>query len=194
MRRIIVTMWVTLDGFIAGPKGEMDWVTSIYDEAMGQYEIDFLTAADTLILGRVTYQSFAGSWPKVPENPSVSEQEKAYAAELNAMKKIVFSKTLEKAEWENSMVFRAIAPEEIKKIKQEPGKNIIIYGSASIVQELTNLGLIDEYQILMHPVILGDGKPLFKGVRTKHELELIKTKVNPSGVVILYYRPKIGVG
>ncbi|HLH63954.1 MAG TPA: dihydrofolate reductase family protein [Ktedonobacteraceae bacterium] len=88
MRKIIITTWVTLDGFIAGPNGEMDWVR--VEEEMGKYEDDLMSAADTLILGRVTYQSFAGAWPYVPDNPSASEGEKIYARKLNAMRKVVF--------------------------------------------------------------------------------------------------------
>ncbi len=188
MRKIIVTMWVTLDGFIAGPNGEMNWI--MVDQAMGQYEDDLVSSADTLILGRVTYQSFAGSWPYVPENPSVSEGEKEYARKLNSMRKIVFSKTLEKAEWNNSQLVKEVLPEEIAKMKQEPGKDIVIYGSASIVQTLTNLGLIDEYQLLVHPVVLGSGKPLFAGIAKPAQLRLLQTKSFPSGVVGLYYEPQ----
>jgi dihydrofolate reductase len=188
MRKIIVTMWVTLDGFIAGSNGEMNWI--MVDQAMGQYEDDLVSSADTLILGRVTYQSFAGSWPHVPENPSVSEGEKEYARKLNSMRKIVFSKSLEKAEWNNSQLVKEVIPEEIAKMKQEPGKDILIYGSASIVQTFTNLGLIDEYQLLVHPVVLGSGKPLFKGIAKPVHLKLLETKSFQSGVVGLYYAPE----
>lgn len=187
MRKVIVTMWITLDGFIAGPNNEMDWV--MVDEAMGKYEDDLISAADTLLLGRVTYQSFAGAWPYVPENPSASEGEKEYARKLNAMRKIVFSGTLEKTEWNNSALAKEIVPEEIEKIKQEPGKDIVIYGSASIIQALTNLGLIDEYQILVHPVVLGSGKPLFTNIQDRQNLKLVQTRTFPSGVVGLYYQP-----
>ncbi len=187
MRKIITTTWVTLDGFIAGPNGEMDWV--MVDDAMGQYEGDLISAADTLIQGRVTYQSFAGAWPYVPDNPSASEGEKVYARQLNAMRKIVFSRSLEKVEWNNSTLLSEVNPEAIVQLKQEPGKDIVIYGSASIVQALTNLGLIDEYQLLVHPVVLGGGKPLFQNIHDRVNLKLVETKQFPSGVVGLYYQP-----
>lgn len=189
MRKIIVTMWMTLDGFIAGPNQEMDWIGQFYGEAMGHYETELIKAADTLLLGRTTYQSFAGSWPHVPDSPSASEGEKEYARLLNAMRKIVFSKTLESADWNNSQLFKEIIPEEITQLKQAPGKDIVIYGSASIVQQLTNLGLIDEYQILVYPVLLGSGKPLFHNIKNRVTLKLIETQTHPSGVVLLTYQP-----
>jgi dihydrofolate reductase len=182
-------MWITLDGFIAGPNGEMDWVGQFYDEAMGNYEDNLVSSADTLLLGRMTYESFAGAWPKVPENPSASKGEVEYAHKVNAMRKIVFSKTLSNVEWNNSRLVKEVLPEEITKLKQEPGRDMVIYGSASIVQKFTNLGLIDEYQLLVHPVILGSGKPLFQDILHKMNLKLIQTKTHPSGVVVLYYQP-----
>jgi dihydrofolate reductase len=185
-------MWVTLDGFIAGPNNEMDWIGAIYDEAMGRYESDLVSTADTLLLGRVTYQSFAGSWPHVPDNPSASEGEKAYARQLNSMRKIVFSRTLKNVEWNNSTLRHEIVPDEIARLKQEPGKDVLIYGSASVVSALTNLRLIDEYQLLVHPVILGGGKPLFTGIEEQVKLKLANTRTHPSGVVVLYYQPAPG--
>ena len=188
MRKIITTTWVTLDGFIAGPKGEMDWIGEIYDEAMSTYENDLVSEADTLLLGRVTYQSFAGSWPHVPDNPNASEDEKEYARKLNAMRKLVFSRTLDSVEWNNSRLVKEVVPEEIEQLKQEPGRDVVIYGSASIVQTLTNHGLIDEYQVLVHPVILGSGKPLFQDIKDQVKLKLVNTKTHPSGVVVLSYQ------
>lgn len=189
MRKLIMTMWITLDGFIAGPNNEMDWLGPFFDQAMGKYEDDFTTAADTLLLGRVTYESFAGSWPNVPNNPDADPNEVAYAHKLNAMRKIVFSRTLENVEWNNSSLRREVVPAEIMQLKQEPGRDMIIYGSASLVQTLTNFGLIDEYQLLLHPVVLGSGKPLFKNIEHKVNLQLAQTKTHPSGVVVLYYQP-----
>jgi len=190
MRKLITTTWVTLDGFIAGPNGEMDWVGETYDDAMANYESDLVNSADTLLLGRVTYQSFAGSWPHVPDNPDASEGEKDYARRLNSMRKVVFSRTLASVDWNNSTLLREVVPEEINKLKQEPGGDMLIYGSASLVQELTNLGLIDEYQVLVHPVILGGGKPLFRDIKNQVKLSLVKSKTHPSGVVVLFYRPR----
>jgi dihydrofolate reductase len=190
MRNIISTAWVTLDGFIAGPDGAMDWVGEIYGEAMGRYENDLVSAADTLLLGRVTYESFAGSWPHVPDNPDASEGEKTYARMLNAMRKVVFSRTLERAEWNNSTLLHEVTPEAIEQMKREPGRDMLIYGSASLVRALTQLGLIDEYQVLVHPVILGGGKPLFGGLADRVRLRLVDTTTHPSGVVVLTYRPR----
>src|ERR1700676_4348338 len=123
MRKIITTTWVTLDGFIAGPNNEMGFVGEVYDEAMGKYEYDLVSAADTLLLGRVTYESFAGAWPHVPENPAASKGEVEYAHKVNAMRKVVISKTLEQAEWNNSRLVKDNIAEEVAKLKQEPGKD-----------------------------------------------------------------------
>ncbi|GCE03939.1 dihydrofolate reductase family protein [Dictyobacter aurantiacus] len=190
MRKIISTMWVTLDGFVAGPDDEMDWVGECFDEAMGKYEGEFFYAADTLLLGRVTYQSFAGSWPYVPDNPNVSEEEKEYARRLNAMQKIVFSRTLASADWNNTRLLREIDPAEIERLKSESGRDIIISGSPGLVQSLTNLGLIDEYQVLVYPLILGAGKPFLQNIKDRVRLKLVDSKTLPSGVMILYYQPK----
>ncbi len=186
MRKLMVTMWASLDGFVSGPENAMDWVR--VDQTMGSYEYDVVSAADTLLLGRLTYESFAGSWPYVPDNPAASKEEVEYANKLNAMRKIVFSKTLASADWNNSTLAREIVADEIAQLKQQPGKDIIIYGSASIVQQLTNLGLIDEYQISVHPVILGSGKPLFKDIKERVNLKLVQSRALPTGVVQLTYQ------
>jgi dihydrofolate reductase len=190
MRRIVTTTWVTLDGFVAGPNGDMGWVGEIYDEAMGTYENDLVNAVDGLLLGRVTYESFAGSWPHVPDRPTASEGEKIYARRLNAMEKVVISTTLDRAEWNNSRLLREITPEAIERLKAEPGGDLLIYGSASVVRALTGLGLIDEYQVLVHPVLVGSGKPLFGDLAEQMKLKLVSSKTHLSGVVLLTYQQR----
>lgn len=188
MRRIVVTTWVTLDGFIAGPKGEMDFVGRFYDEAMGDYETELVRGGDTLLLGRKTYDSFAGSWPMVPERPGVSDSERDYALMLNAMRKVVVSASLTEPSWDHTDVLTDVRREEVEQLKAEPGRDIIVYGSASIVRQLTDLGLIDEYQLLVHPVVLGDGTPLFRGVESAADFSFESATPLPSGVVKLVYR------
>ena len=187
MRKLFVSMWVSLDGYVSGPNNDMSFIGENFSDEMGPYEGSVADRADTLVLGRVTYQSFAGSWPHVPDMPDRSEGEKQYARSLNAMKKIVFSKTLPSADWNNSTLYREIDPAEIQKIKNEPGKDMAIYGSASVVQELTNLGLIDEYQLLVFPVILGGGKALFKDIQNKVKLNLVDSKPFTKSVMFLTY-------
>jgi dihydrofolate reductase len=176
-------MWVTLDGFIAGPNNEMDWVVP-----WGEHQNDLVSAAEALMLGRVTYESFAGAWPYVPDNAEAPEDLKDYARKLNSMRKIVFSRTLETADWHNSTLKRELVPDEIRAIKQDAEKNIVIYGSASVVQALTNLGLIDEYHLLVHPLILGNGKPLFQNIEQRTALKHVATTTHPSGVVLVTYQ------
>jgi dihydrofolate reductase len=187
MRKIILTEWVTLDGFVSDTNDIPSFVGMYFNDEMGKYEDDIVSASDTLLLGRKTYESFAGSWPNVPDRPGVSEGEKEYAKKLNAMKKIVFSKTLEELEWNNSELYREIDVEEIKKLKEQPGKNILIYGSASIVQALTSLELIDEYQVLIHPILIGEGRPLFKDIKDKVKLQLVDSTRHTTGVIRLTY-------
>ena len=182
-------MWISLDGFIAGPDGDMNWVTGIFDDTMGKYENDLLKNVDTILLGRVTYESFADAWPKVPNDVNISAAEREYALKINSMKKVVVSKSLKNTAWSNSEIMNELDVKNIENLKIKNNKNILIYGSASIVQSLTNLGLVDEYQFLVHPVILGDGKLLFENIEKPINLRLTKSDVFPSGVVLLHYEP-----
>lgn len=187
MRKLVVTMWQSLDGYISGPNGEMDWVTRHFDTQMGAYEGNLVAAADTLLLGRITYESFAGSWPDVPDNLSISQEEREYARRLNEMHKVVFSRTLPSADWQNSQLMRGDLEETVAALKKEVGRDILIYGSASIVRQLTALRLIDEYQLLIFPVTLGGGKSLFAGLEQPADLKLCRTHIHGSGVVELTY-------
>lgn len=187
MRKLVVTLWQSLDGFISGPNGEMDWVNRNFDLQLGAYEEELVKAADTLVLGRITYESFAGAWPKVPETVGISEEEKAYARRLNSMRKVVFSRTLSYLDWQNSELANDSLGNTIKILKGEPGSDILIYGSASLVRQLTALKLIDEYQLLIFPVALGSGKSLFAGLEQPADFKLCRTHILSSGVAELTY-------
>jgi dihydrofolate reductase len=189
LRKIIVSERITLDGFITGPNGEMDWMEEFFDEALANYESELQKTVDTVLFGGVTYQGFESYWPKVALDPASPPGLVEYATQLNAMRKLVFSKTLSRVEWTNSTLVKEVVPEEITKLKQEPGRDMVIYGSANIVRTLTNLGLIDTYQLLVYPVVLGSGKPLWSDIRQPVKLSLVSTKTHPSGVVVLSYQP-----
>ena len=138
-RKIIVSEMVSLDSFFAGPNGEIDW--HIVDEEFNQYAIDLLSTVDTILFGRKTYQLFESYWPAAATNPSTSKSDLEIAHQINNMNKIVFSRTLERVEWKNARLFNEIIPEVVVKMKQQPGKNMVIYGSGSIVSALMQSGL-----------------------------------------------------
>lgn len=183
MRNIIVFENVTLDGFMAGPNGELDW--AIRDDEITQYAKDGQDLTDTFLFGRVTYEMMASFWP----TPAGKSANPVFAEFLNNTPKIVFSTTLKKADWHNTEVIKELTKDEILKLKQQPGKNMMIFGSGTIVNQLTKLGLIDEYQLMVNPVVLGKGKPLFKDITGKINLKLVKTKTFKSGIVLLQYQP-----
>jgi dihydrofolate reductase len=189
-RKIIASEFYSLDGLMSDPEDKMEWVTANFNDEMGKYEGELYDSADTLLLGRTTYKIFEGYWPTAASNLATSQGDIEMAHKINNITKIVFSHALKSVEWKNSLLLKEINPGEIIKMKQGKGKNILVIGSASIVQQLTNLRLIDEYHLLVHPVVLGSGKSLFKDVRQKYDLKLLEAKPLSNGVVILRYAPK----
>ena len=186
MRKVILLMHVSLDGFVAGPNGEMDWIRT--DDGIWEY-VDHLTAnADTNLFGRVTYQMMESYWPTAAEQPTATKHDIDHARWVNSVSKVVFSKSLEKVEWKHSRLVKENVAEEITKLKQQPGKNLIIIGSPGFASTLMNLGLIDEYWLNVNPVVLGSGNPLFKGLKDRINLKLVSTKTFSSGVVGLCYQ------
>ena len=175
---------VTLDGFFEGPNREIDW--HIVDEEFNEYANELLSTVDTLLFGRVTYQLMADYWP----SPSATTDDPIIADKMNNLPKIVFSKTLEKVEWKNTRLVKNNIAEEISQLKQQPGKNLAIFGSSDLALTFIKMGLIDEYRIIVNPIVLGNGKPLFKGLHERLNLKLLKTKTFGSGNVIPYYRSK----
>jgi dihydrofolate reductase len=179
MRKLIVQEMITIDGFFAGPNGEIDWHN--VDDEYGEYAKNFLNSIDVLLFGRVTYQLMASYWPTASND---------IAHKMNTIPKIVFSKTLKKVEWQNTRLVIEDVVEEIKNLKQQPGKDLAILGSADLASNLMNAGLIDEYQITVVPVVLGNGKPLFKDTHDRVTMKLLNSKTLRSGSVQLFYQPQ----
>ena len=183
MSEITVTMWTTIDGYVAGPAGEIDWILS--DEQLAAYELAAVTDRDTLLLGRSTYEDFAGYWPVAALSPDEGF-ERDHGRNMTAMRKVVASSTLTDPAWSGTEVIRTL--DDVPRLKQESAKGILIYGSLSLVRQLTELRLIDEYQLLVHPVALGGGTSLFAGLSSRLALTLVDQQRWDSGISLLTYR------
>jgi dihydrofolate reductase len=182
MRKLIVFMITTLDGCVADPEGRIDW--HIVDEQFNEFANQQLDSADLLLFGRITYEGMAGYWP----TPAAALDDPAVAAKMNAMPKIVFSRTLDQPDWQNTRLVRELVASEITRLKQQPGRNILIFGSSRLAASLINMGLIDEFRIMISPCILGAGQPLFAGAN-RLSLRLVKTEPFRAGNILHYYVP-----
>lgn len=191
MRKIILFIHASLDGFVAGPNGEINWIT--IDDEIFEDSNSLATTADTALYGRATYQMMESYWPTVSVNRNSTAAEIRHADWIENAKKIVFSRTLEKVEWNNSRLIKDNITREMIKLKQEPGMNMIIFGSPCLSHSFIERGLIDEYRININPVVLGAGIPLFKNTREWLNLRLLSAKTFRSGVVGLLYERIAGV-
>jgi dihydrofolate reductase len=181
MRKVIFFMLTSLDGYFEGPGQDINWHN--VDEEFNDFAIQQTGEFGALLFGRVTYELMASYWP----TEGAKRDDPEVAALMNSLPKLVFSKTLQKVEWENTTLVKNNFAEAVSKLKQETGKDIAIFGSSDLTVTLMEHGLVDEYRIMINPVVLGDGKPLFKGIKNKINLKLIKTKTFKSGNVLLYY-------
>jgi len=184
MRKVFLFNMITLDGFFEGPNQDISW--HHVDDEFNEFAIEQLNEIGMLLFGRVTYQGMASYWPTefaIKDDPIV-------AGLMNSLPKIVFSKTLDKAEWNNSRLVRENVAEEVSKLKQQPGKDIAIFGSSDLAVTLAENDLIDEYRVIMNPVFLGSGTSLLKGIKDKLNLKLLKARTFKSGNVLLYYAPE----
>jgi len=179
MRNIIAAMNMTLDGFC-------DHTTTIANEDIHEHYNELLKSADTLIYGRTTYQLMENYWPTVVQEPTGNKPIDEFAVLIDNIQKIVYSRTLKRVDWKNSTLKNEIIKKEILGLKQEKGKNIIV-GSPSLIVAFTQLGLIDEYQLNVNPIIIGKGLRLFKNIKDRVDLKLLKTKIFDCGAVVLYY-------
>ena len=188
MRTVVLQEFVSLDGMIAGPNDSVDFIPASMqgDVTFGREQSALMDTVDTLLLGRVTYEMFAGYWP----NASKSDAgEKEFADKFNSLSKVVFSKRLERApwgDWKPGTIVKRNAVEEVASMKEQPGKSMLISGSLSLAQPLMQAGAIDEYRLIVCPVTLGGGRPLFRA-ETKLHLKLVKATTMDRGAVSLVY-------
>jgi len=183
MRKISSFTFITLNGCYKGLNEDISWHKHGEEEAA--YSLESLKSGNTLIFGRVTYEMMASFWP----TPMALETAPFVAEGMNNAEKLVFSRTLDKVEWNNSRIINGDMIEEIKMLKQSPGNNMTVLGSGSIVTQLAENGLIDEYQIMIDPVVIADGTPIFNNIHNNLNLSLVSTKTFESGVILLCYHP-----
>lgn len=189
MRKIIALEHVSLDGYLADVRGEMDWIR--IDDEMWDYVAALTANADAVIFGRKTYQMMVEYWPTAGERPGATPHDIDYSQWVNQATKIVVSRTLEEAPWGawgNVHIVKDNLGEEFRRLKGQPGKNMNLIGSGELFHDLVSLGLVDEYQLHINPVVLGGGKPLFPELDARIDLELVELKTFPSGVAACRYR------
>lgn len=179
MRRIVATEYVTLDGVMEAPH---EWSFPFWSDEAGTFKHEELFASDALLMGRVTYEAFAAVWPAMTD-------EDGFADRMNGMTKYVVSTTLDEPVWNNSTIIKSNVADEIAKLKQQPGQDILVYGSADLVNSLLPHGLIDEFRFMVHPVVVGSGKRLFQDGIDRTAFRLVDVKPIAAGIVILTYHP-----
>jgi len=195
MRRIVMFNWMTADGYFAGSDGNLEWV--VPDDEQAKAAAEGIPGFDTVLFGRVTYELFERFWRHaVEDSPTApdphrpgqrSREHRAIANWLNETTKLVFSRTLKDVGWRHSRLLRELDPHGVEAMKKRPGKDMMIFGSGSIVSQLTQHGLIDEYQFVVCPILLGSGRPLLSGVSKSLRLDLLEVKKYRSGDVMLRY-------
>jgi dihydrofolate reductase len=175
---------LTVDGYYEGPNGEFDWPN--VDDEFNRFSVEQINASDMILFGRVTYEMMAAYWP----SPTAADENDPMVVELmNSMPKIVFSSSLTEATWNNTRLVGGNIAEEITALKHQPGKDLAIFGSFRLTTSLLEMGLIDRLGIMIHPVVLGQGKSLFTGLGDRISLRLLRTTIFRSGNVLLTYQP-----
>lgn len=186
MRKLLVFNHVTLDGYFVDGNGGMSWAHNPNKDAeFDAFVAENAGAGGVLLFGRITYELMASYWP----TPHAIKNDPAVAEGINKTPKVVFSRTLDKAGWSNTKLVKDDMVAEVRKMKNEPGKDMAILGSGSIVSQLAGEGLIDEYQLVVNPVVLGKGRTMFDGIGQKLTLKLAKTRAFANGKVLLCYEP-----
>lgn len=183
MRKVFLSILTTANGFFEGPGSDISW--HHVDEEFFKEANSMLDSADTLLFGRKTYQGMADYWT----SEAGTKDDPVIAAKMNAFSKIVFSRTLDKADWKNTRLIKTGIAEEMTRLKKQPGKDLVILGSSDLAVSFLEMGLLDEIRMIVNPVLLGEGKPMFKGLKEKITLKLLDTRTFANGNVMLVYRP-----
>ena len=186
MRKLVVFNHMTLDGFFTDVKGDMSWAHRD-DPEWNAFTTENAGGGGELVFGRITYELMAGFWPTayaIHSMPVVAER-------MNSLPKVVFSRTLDRASWKNTKLLKGDAAAEMRKLKKRPGPDMVILGSGSIVAHLAQECLIDEYQVVVNPLVLGTGRTMFDGVKDRLALTLTRTRVFGNGNVLLCYEPAL---
>jgi dihydrofolate reductase len=186
MRKLKLQVQMSVDGFISGPNGEMDWMTFNWDDALKEYVTELTTPVDCIVLGRRLAQGFIPHWAAVAANADDPEFEAG--KKFTGTNKVVFTKTLERSMWENTTLAKGDLSEEIAKLKSEPGNDIIAYGGGTFVSALIKHGLIDELNLFVNPVALGAGMPIFRDLDSKQMFVLEMARAFSCGIVVIRYR------
>ena len=185
MRKLVIFMHTSLDGFVAGPNGEMDWINvdnEMFDHAGKQTD-----EADTALYGRVTYQMMDSYWPTAGDKPDAGKHDKEHSAWYNKVEKVVLSRTWKKEDHSNITIISNNQLDAINKLKQATGKNIVVFGSPTACHFLMAEDLVDDYWLFVNPILLAEGIPLFKDIKEKRKLKFVASITFPSGVVCLHY-------
>jgi dihydrofolate reductase len=185
MRNLVVFNLVTIDGYFTGRDGDISWHN--VDAEFQQLAEEKSNSGNTLLFGRVTYELMTGYWP----SPEALRNDPIVARGMNNSPKIVFSRTLDRVDWVNTRLVKDDMLGEVRKLKQQSGKDLTILGSGSIVAQLAQAGLIDEYQILLNPVVLGKGRTMFEGIRDRIAMKMTSTRTFGNGNVLLCYKPRV---
>lgn len=188
MRKLKLQMQISVDGFVStGPNDEQKWVTWAWEE-IRPHVIALAESCDTILIGRKLAVDYIPYWESVFTNPDDPMHEVSRL--VTSMTKVLFTKTLDKAEWPNTILAKGDLVQEVKKLKSQSGKDIIVYGGSSFVSNLVREGLIEEYHLFVNPVALGKGEPIFDKLKDVHQLQLKNTIVYPCGIVMMHYEPK----
>lgn len=188
MRKLKLQIQMSIDGYIAGPNGELDWLVWDWDDKLGQYVNQLTDPVDTILLGRKMAEGFISHWTNVINNPD--DPTYAFGKKMIDTPKVVFTKTLKKSEWENTDIATGDLTQEINKLKSQNDNDIIVYGGASFVSALIKNGLIDEFHLFVNPTVLGEGMTIFNNVNQRQTLTLVNTIPFDCGIVLLHYEPK----